>query len=378
MTRFLTIEKMPELVGKRVLLRVDFNVPVVQGRVLDDFRIRRVIPTIHYLARKGAQILLVSHIGRSDNTTLVPVYEYLKKQFPIVFLKSFFDERATQVLHNLENGSLVLFENVRHDKGEERNDPAFGEKLASIADYYVNEAFSVSHRAHASIVGVPQHLPSFAGLLFDEEVKNLSRAFDPEHPFVFILGGAKFETKLPLVQKFLSTADSVFVGGALANDLFKVHGFEVGKSLLSEFSHNDELSHLLENKGLHLPTDVIVKRGEKTVTTLPHEILPDDYIVDAGEKTLEQLSRLTASAKFILWNGPLGNYENGFKEGTHALARIVGKSNGATIIGGGDTLAAIAELGIGSKFSFVSTGGGAMLDFLAHNSIPGVDALSRA
>ena len=247
---------------------------------------------------------------------------------------------------------------------------------------YVNDAFSVSHRAHASIVGVPQLLPHFAGFQLALEVENLSKAFNPSHPFLFILGGAKFDTKLPLVEKFLEKADGIFIGGALANDFFKAKGYEVGRSTIS--TATIDFDGLLLDKKILLPTDVIVESGGSQKASLPEKVSSDERILDAGPETLAELKDKIDAAKFILWNGPLGNYENGYKEPTHELARMIAhatKNGVESVIGGGDTLAAIAELkqsggeSLEDAFTFVSTGGGAMLDFLAQGSLVGIDAL---
>ena len=371
--------------GTRVLLRADFNVAIQNGKVTDDFRIRKTIPTLDFLKGKGANVVMVSHIdavaGSKDKPTLKPVIEALNKLgFSCTFAETI--EDAVKKSDGQEAG-FILLENIRNYSGETANDPAFAVQLATLGNIYVNDAFSVSHRAHASIVGVPKLLPHFAGFQLALEVKNLSLAFNPSHPFLFILGGAKFETKLPLVEKFLDKADTIFIGGALANDLFKAKGFEVGRSTISQASN--DFDGLLSNIKIILPIDVVVDSvGEQKILE-PDKVSKDEKILDAGPKTLVLLEEKIDAAKFILWNGPLGNYENGYKEPTHEMARMVAEATekGAkSIVGGGDTLAAIAELKqIGSEsleeaFTFVSTGGGAMLDFLAKGTLPGIEALN--
>jgi phosphoglycerate kinase len=269
-------------------------------------------------------------------------------------------------------------ENLRFFEGEKKNDPKFAKELASLADIYVNDAFPVCHREHASIVGVPKLLPSYVGFQLEKEVANLSRAFNPAHPFLFILGGAKFETKLPLLAKFLDIADQIFVGGALANDLFKAKGFEIGQSLISKTGI--DLSAFIKSPKLLLPVDIINQEG---VSKAADSLSLTDKIMDDGPKTLQMLKEKISAAKFILWNGPLGMYEGGYKQPTLELAKIIGEATAGTsgvvsIVGGGDTLAAIEELQNQDKFTFVSTGGGAMLDFLAKGTLPGIEALEES
>lgn len=352
---FKTIRDCEGLRGKRVFLAIDLNMPIQDGKVVDDYRIIRSKKTLDFLADSGARTLLVSH--RTDkNESLTPVYQYLKKSYSIAFAKTI--EETKSALEKAEDGSLVLLENIRQFAGEEENDKVFAKKLTGLAEVYVNEAFSASHRTHASIVGVPRFLPHYAGFLFEEEVLNLSKAFSPVHPFLFILGGAKTETKLPLLKKFFALADTVFVGGVLANDVFKARGEPVGSSSVSATAFP---SALLHHPKLRVPQDVM-RSG--------------DRIVDAGEKTVADIRASARAAKLVVWNGPLGEYERGFTAGTEGVARALAESGAETIVGGGDTLAAIARLGILKKFSFVSTGGGAMLEFLATGTLPGIEALS--
>jgi phosphoglycerate kinase len=282
----------------------------------------------------------------------------------------------------MKDRDVLLFENLRINEGE-KNPPAggddgFAKKLSQMADIYVNDAFSVSHRAHASIVGVPKFLPSYGGPLLRKEIENLSKAFNPERPFVFILGGAKFDTKLPIIKKYIQKADNIFVGGALANNFFRAMGVQTGTSLVAEGDFGEK--EMLESKSLKNPVDVTVKgSGNDLHFKNLEEISKDDYIGDVGPKTIELLKEITKDAKTIVWNGPLGNFEAGFNDKTEQLAEIIAElshSNGCTtIIGGGDTISSIQKLGILDKFSFVSTGGGAMLDFLVEETLVGIEAL---
>ncbi len=360
--------------GKRVFVRVDFNVPIKDGVITDDFRIQKSFQTIEYLRSRGAKIILASHID-VEPSTLLPVYEYLKNKHKVTFIEDYYPNTPRELGSALERGEIVLLQNLRKYGGEKSNDDAFAKHLASFADLYVNEAFAVSHRNHASVVQILKHIEGYTGFVFEEEVKELSRAFHPEHPFTFVLGGAKFETKLPLIDKFFDLADQIFIGGALANDFFRAKGVQTGVSLLS--NGNIGVKRFLTDK-LILPIDVKVKNGDGIFIKKPEDVLPEDYIVDVGPKSIELFAPIIKESKFILWNGPLGNYEKGFKNATLSLAKEVAETEAISIVGGGDTIASIEELGIKDKFSFISTGGGAMLDFLANETLPGIEALQQA
>jgi len=371
---FKTIDSEAVSPGRTILLRLDLNLPIVGGRVRDDFRLRRSLPTLEFLKTRGARTVILSHIDNKETDSLKLVSEHLKKFVNLEFIQSL--KELPERLLALQPGEFLLLENLRRNPGEIGNDPKFAQTLASFGDIYINDAFSVSHRAHGSIVGIQKFLPSYAGFLFTEEVSHLSRAFNPPKPFVFVLAGAKFETKFPLVQKFIKLADSVFVGGALANDLFKTKGYEIG---LSKHSGADfGFAEILHNPKLVLPIDVVTENTGKKTTKMATAVLSDDTIFDAGPKTVAMLAEKFASANFILWNGTLGAYENGFAEGTEALARAIVKSSAESIVGGGDTLACVSKLNILDEFSFVSTGGGAMLEFLANETLPGIEALKRS
>lgn len=350
------IREVESLDGVRVLIRVDFNVPVQNGIITDDFRIKKTLPLLKYMLEKGAQLILISHIETKDDPTLKPVAEALKKMgIDCVFEKNYKKALGTK-------NKVTLLENLRDHKGEKEDDKKFAKELASLADIYVNEAFSVSHRRHASVCAITEFIPSYAGFQFEEEVKHLSSAFTPDRPFLFILGGAKFDTKLPLVEKFMKLADTVFIGGALANDFFKEQGRDIGTSMISE--KKPDLSSFIHNQKLLLPLDSILK---------------DTAIMDAGMKTVEMLRQEIEKAKYVLWNGPLGAYETGYKAATLQLAEVLAdatKKGTKTIVGGGDTLATITELKLIDSFTFVSTGGGAMLDYLAKGTLPGIKALT--
>lgn len=352
-----SIRDIKNLDGVKVLVRLDLNVPIQNGVIVDDFRIRKAIPLINYLSERNANLILISHIETVDNPTLKPVADYLVKHN----INCVFEENYKKALNN-EN-KIILLENLREHEGEKKNDKKFAKELASLADIYINEAFSVSHRDHASVSAITEFIPSYAGLQFEEEIKHLSTAFNPEHPFLFILGGAKFETKLPLLEKFINSTDRIFVGGALANNFFKEMGQDIGDSLVSP--ENYDLQRFLNTKKIVLPIDSLIK---------------DKKIMDAGTKTVELIRKEIEKAKYILWNGPLGAYETGYRASTLQLAEILAdatKKGVKTIVGGGDTLATIAELKLEDSFTFISTGGGAMLDYLAKGTLPGIDALER-
>ncbi len=381
MLKYLDELEKDDLKGKRVLLLLDLNVPIVDGQVSDTYRIEKVIGTVDFLREKEAQIIILSHIEDKEGnpTTLLPVLDYLNGYFKVEFSKSFFTAEAVDKILKMKSKDVLLFENVRNDPGEVKNDPEFAKKLAQMADLYVNDAFSVSHRSHASIVGVPEFLPHYAGLQMRQEIEHLSKIFNPDHPFVFILGGAKFETKLPLIRKYLQVADNVFVGGALANDLFKEKGYEVGTSLVSK--EEIDLKDILSSPKLSIPADVTATKDGQSVSKAANEVEKDEYISDVGDQTINQLDLLLKNARSVVWNGPLGNYEAGFEQKTESLAKMISEKtlHGGfmSIIGGGDTVAAIQNLGIDHNFSFVSTGGGAMIDFLVDETLVGIEALKK-
>lgn len=370
-----SIKDIENVSGKRVLVRVDFNVPIENGKVLDDFRIRKALPTITYLHKKGAIVILLAHLGEDGSDSLKPVAEVLKKLTPgVTFIDtSIFSDETEEKMKNLKKGSIVLLENLRREVGEKKNAPSFARALSRFGDIYVNEAFSVSHRIHASIVGIVKYLPGYAGLQLKDEVDELSHAFKPTHPFLFILGGAKFETKIPLVKKFLRDADTVFIGGALANDFFRAKGYQIGTSLVEDGDF--QIPTLLKHKNLVLPQDVEVTVGKTHRFTKPDEVQNAEMIIDVGPLSVEFLKTAIEKAHFILWNGPLGKFGSNTGESTKAILKAIAKSKARSIIGGGDTVAYISKLKIEKDIGFVSTGGGATLDFLSKGTLPGIKVL---
>ncbi len=361
--------------GKKVLLRADLNVPIDSGVVMDSYREEVLLPTINFLREAGAKIIIASHIESNHDfgeASLKPVAEMLAKDVPIFLAENYFPEINPEIENNLNNGQIVLLENLRKYPGEKDNDENFAKVLASYADVFVNEAFSTSHREHASIVSVPKFLPSYAGIQFEKEMIELSKGFKPEKPFVFILGGAKFETKLPILKKFFTKADATFIGGALANDFFKAKGYEVGRSLVSTIPHH---LHSFPEPPLHLPNDVIVTGGGDRSTEIS-DVRTEETIVDIGPQSTEIVRDIIFGAKTIIWNGPMGNYERGYTEGTRSLAKVISETKCQSIVGGGDTVACIRKLGLQKNFTFLSTAGAAMLDFLLEETLPGIKALN--
>ena len=343
-------------------MRASLNVPIENGKVINDYRLRNAVPTIRFLSERGARVILISHLGEKGTETLKPVAQALEK---LIHGVSFFDEtvgvRARTAIRDLLPGKILVLENLRRNAGEKTNDRSFVKELAALGDIFVEDCFDTCHRPHASIIGVPKLLPSYAGLLLEKEVSELSRAFKPKSPSLAVIGGMKFRTKEAVLTALLKTYDHVFVGGALANSFLKVSGQEVGKSLVSE-TDEDSIRKLLANPKLLLPIDSVIE---------------NEIILDHGPKTIALLSELAAKAKTILWNGPLGKYEDGFTDATDNFARAVADSSAYSVVGGGDTIAAVENLGLLSKFSFVSTGGGAMLQFLSNGTLPGIDAIDK-
>jgi len=370
-----TLSDLPDVRGKRVLVRSELNVPIEDGVVTDTYRIEKATPTITELASRGAKVLVIAHIGRDPSATLAPVAEALKKHVSSVqFVPDLTGDAAKQVIEALPEGGVLLLENVRSNEGEKKNDPEFGKALAALADIYVDDAFGATHREHASIVAVPQHLPAYAGLLLARELAEMEKGLQPETPSLFILGGAKFATKEPLLEAALSRYDHIFVGGALANDFLKAEGFVVGKSLVSE-EGLEKVQELLATGKILLPADVVVEGPDGVHTKAADAVGPEDKIVDVGPESVTELGTRIAHAKTIVWNGPLGLFEDGYTNSTKSVAQLIADVQGHSLIGGGDTVAAIRELGLEDKFNFLSTGGGAMLDYLVDGVLPGVEAL---
>ncbi len=363
------------LVGHTVLVRASLNVPVTAGRVGNSFRLDAALQTISFLSARGVRVVLLSHIGDASTASLYPVYEHVRHTLPLQFVDDVVGSRAFDAVRGLKNGDVLMLENLRRDSGEVENDDRFTRRLAALGDVYVNDDFAAAHRAHASIVGLPTYLPSYAGLQFIQELVGLAHALEPKSPSLALVGGAKFVTKEPLIRSLLTKYDQVFVGGALATDFLKAKGYEVGRSLSSASPH---VADLLTNSKILLPTDVVVENVHGREIKLVSHMLATDTIYDIGPETLHTLQSYIQKARTILWNGPMGNFERGFSDMTENLACAVAAASGYSVVGGGDTIAAIEKLGLNNKFDFVSTAGGAMLDFLAHGSLPGMEALEKS
>ena len=366
-----------ELKGKRVLVRSDFNVPIAKGEIVDLFRIQQGWKTIQYLSERDAKVIIISHVGREPEESLEPVGKAIKQFGAVVFIADLLGQAAKGAAAAMREGEILLLENLRRDARETENDESFARELASLADIYVDDAFAAAHRAHASIVGVAKFLPAYAGFLMCNEVREIDAARAPTHPSLAILGGAKFETKAPLVKLLLEKYEHVFITGALSNDVFRARGLPVGRSLVSKDLPSEDI---LSNPHFLEPIDVTVETpdGHARVKK-PSEVLEDERIVDIGPDTVQMLAPIIASAKFILWNGPTGIYEQGYIHYTQQIAELcaVAVARGAkVVIGGGDTIAAIEEAKVPrEKLGFLSTGGGAMFEYLLKGTLPGIEVL---
>lgn len=372
-----------DIESKTFLIRADFNVPIENGVIVEDLRMRSVMPTINLLLGAHAKIILISHIETKDGSGMEVVAKHFNDVLglPVKYVNEVIGDVVKNAVFELGDGEILLLQNLRVNEGEKNNDENFARELASFADFYINDAFAVSHRKHASVVGIPKFLPHFAGVQLMKEIKSLTEAINPPHPFVFILGGAKFDTKLPLIKKYLEKADSVILGGALVNDVYKARGFNVGRSLISDGSI--DISEIISNPKLVVVNDAVVHHVDDIANISVkkmEEIDDSDVIADAGPSFGDILRPIVSSAKFVLWNGPLGNYENGFTDQTILCAKILMESGVRGAIGGGDTVAAVKSLGLDDSDQksnlFVSTGGGAMIDFLVNETLPGIEALS--
>ena len=389
----LTLEDLPDNAPdrpQRILVRVDFNVPQNLGQISDDTRLKVILPTLTTLRRRHASIILLSHLGRPQKEannpgfSLKPVADYLKEAFglPISFYPACVGEEVVTATLKVPKGEILLLENLRFHAEEEENDLAFAQSLSENGDIYVNDAFSVSHRAHASIVGIPKFLPSYAGAHFAQEIKALeSICLSPKKPVLAIVGGAKISTKLPLLESLLEKVDSLAIVGAMAHTFLAALGRPIGSSLVEKSLIPQALAFLERSKKLSchvlLPVDGIIERGNAVSI---EKIQPDQRILDAGPQTLALLKTALSSAKTLLWNGPLGLFEvPPFDEATHALARLVAgataENNLISIAGGGDTAAALHQVGCFDQLTYVSTAGGAFLEWLEGKSLPGIEAL---
>jgi phosphoglycerate kinase len=375
--------------GRKILVRVDFNVPLQNGKVTDGTRIRAALPTIQYLLKEGAAVILCSHLGRPKGQmlpelSLRPVAEKLSQLLgrPVAFVDDCVGDKVKKAVDNLAFGDVLLLENTRFHPEETKNDPDFAAELASLAEIYVNDAFGTAHRAHASSEGVAHHIPAVAGFLMEKELTFLGKTLsDPEHPFVAILGGAKVSDKIGVVRSLLERADTLLVGGGMANTFLRAQGLNMGDSLVEEDSLQ-VASEILRQAGnrVLLPTDAVIADAfsdDANHQIVPVNKVPDGWrILDIGPETVQKFSDVLEDAHLVVWNGPMGVFEfEPFAKGTYAIAQAIADSNAVSIIGGGDSAAAINNAGLTDRITHVSTGGGASLEFLEGKELPGVIVL---
>ena len=395
-----------DVAGKKVIVRVDFNVPHKGDVITDDNRIRAALPTINYLLEHNAKVILLSHLGKVDHkdpektaadkkkNDMAPVAKRLQELVPghkVTFVNATRGEELEKAVNDLEDGNIVLMQNTRYEKGESKNDPELGAYWASLGDLFVSDAFGSVHRAHASTVGIPSHLPSASGFLVEKELKFLGDAVEnPVRPFVGILGGAKVADKLAVISNLLEKCDTLIIGGGMAYTFLKAKGLEVGKSLVDDekIEYCKEMMDKAEKLGkkLLLPVDTVVAASfpdpidaEIETKVVDATAIPADMEgLDIGPKTAEMFAAEVKAAKTVVWNGPMGVFENPtLAAGTNAVAKALSEAEGTTIIGGGDSAAAIKKLGYADKVSHVSTGGGASLEFLEGKGLPGVDIIEE-
>jgi len=384
-----------DVAGRRVLVRNDFNVPLEEGRVTDDLRVRAAVSTLRWLLDHRARVICCSHLGRPKGKrdpkySLEPVRAVLASHLGVEvgFVDDVAGDQAREAAVALDDGQVLLLQNLRYEPGEEKNDPELAERLAALAELYVDDAFGAAHRAHASVVGVAERLPAYAGFLLASEVKELSRLLeDPERPFLALLGGSKVSDKLAVLDNLLGRVDSLVIGGGMCFTFLAAKGFEIGDSLF-EPDQLEAVRRLLETadsqgKPVLLPTDVVVAREVREDAET--RVVPADGIepgwkgLDIGPETAKAFAAAVAEARTICWNGPMGVFELApFAAGTRALAEAVAAADGYTVVGGGDSAAALAELGLADRIDHLSTGGGASLELLEGKTLPGVAAIPPA
>ena len=383
-----------ELKGKRVFCRVDFNVPMQDGKISDDTRIKAALPTISYLTEQGAKVILASHLGRPkgqvvEELRLAPVAERLSELSgkDVQKAEEAYGETVQSIIGNMQNGEILLLENVRFYPGEEKNDQELAKSFAALADVYVNDAFGAAHRAHASTEGIAHHLPAVAGLLMEKELSVLGKALsNPERPFTAIIGGAKVKDKIGVIENLLEKVDHLIIGGGLGYTFIKAQGHEIGNSLLEEDKIELAKSFIesAKEKGvkLHLPIDAVVTAEfspDAEADNVDIDAIPNDKMaLDIGPKTSELFADVIKSSKLVIWNGPMGVFEfDKFANGTRTVAQALAEANDTySIVGGGDSAAAAEKFGLAEKMSHISTGGGASLEFMEGKELPGVVALN--
>ena len=377
--------------GKRVLVREDLNVPMSKGAVADDARVRAAAPTLQHLAQRGARVIVMSHLGRPQDRepdlSLKPIAADLARRVgrEVQFADDCVGEPATSAADRLQSGQVLLLENVRYHKEDEANDAGFARRLASLGDVYVNDAFAASHRAHASVVGVAAYLPAYAGELMETELKALRQALDnPRRPMVAVVGGAKVSTKVGVLRNLLRKVDSLLIGGAMANTFFKARGWPTGSGLVEDIAL-EEANEVTAEAGekLVLPVDLVCARkmesGEALRVLDADKVEPGWMALDIGPRSVTLFTEKLRGAGTVIWNGPVGVAEiKDFSDGTKEVGEAIARSGAYTLVGGGDTVAAIESLGLNGRFSHVSTGGGATLEYLEGKELPGIAILKEA
>jgi len=380
-----------DVAGKRVLVREDLNVPMSKGSISDDSRIRAAVPTLLHLAQRGAQVIVMSHLGRphgvEPDLSLRPVSMHLARALDreVQFAEDCVGEPARAAVAQLQHGQVLLLENVRFHPEEEANDPGFARRLAALGELYVNDAFAASHRAHASVVGIASYLPAFAGELMEAELTALHQALDnPRRPMLAVVGGAKVSTKVGVLRNLLKKVDALIIGGAMANTFFKARGFPTGSGLVED-SALDEAKEVAEQAGrkLLLPVDLVCARQMEAGQALRimdvDKVEPGWMALDIGPKSVALFTQRLRGAGAVVWNGPMGVSEiRDFSDGTRSIGEAIANSGGYTLVGGGDTVAATESLGLSGRFSHVSTGGGATLEYLEGKELPGIAILKEA
>jgi phosphoglycerate kinase len=382
-----------DVAGKRVFVRVDFNVPLEHGAITDDTRIRETLPTIRYLMEKGARVILASHLGRPkgevvEELRLTPVADRLSELLgkPVVKAGEAIGDAVKATVQALSDGDVLLLENVRFYPGEEKNDPELAKSFAELADLYVNDAFGAAHRAHASTEGIAHHLPAVSGLLMEKELDVLGKALHkPERPFTAIVGGSKVKDKIDVINKMIDIADNIIIGGGLSYTFYKAQGYEIGQSLCD----NSKLDLTLEflekakklGKNFYLPVDIVISddfSAAANTKIVGVDGIPADWEgIDIGPKTREIYADVIKNSKLVVWNGPMGVFEiEPFSHGTRAVAQACAETSAYTIIGGGDSAAAAEKFHLADRMDHISTGGGASLEFMEGKALPGVVALN--